>query len=99
SVSAADKDLRVADARKTLMKFTAAEVDFTTKHGATALSAKLTYSLNTNRPISAGMLEALHAASKDEVPPSGDGKTQLDQLHAAVPLTGDRLKSFVSRVL
>jgi hypothetical protein len=99
SVAARDKSLRIADARKTLAKFAAAEADFTNKHGALAVSAKLTYSLNTNRPISAGMLEALHAASKSEAPTSESGKTQLDQLGAAVPFTGDQLSSFASRVV
>ena len=99
SIAALDKALRVADARKTLAKFAAAETDFTAKHGAAAVSTKLTYSLNTNRPISAGMLEAIRAVSTGEMPASDDGKAQLDQLRAAVPLAGDQLRSFASRVV
>ena len=99
SIAARDKWLRVADARKTLAKFSVAEVDFSAKHDAAAISAKLTYSLNTNRPISAGMLEAFRAASRGEAPASEDGKTQFDQLRAAVPFTGDQLRSFASRVV
>jgi hypothetical protein len=99
SIAAQDKALRVADARKTLSKFAVAEIDFTAKHGAASVSAKLTYSLNTNRPISAGMLEALRAASNGETPVTQDGKTQFDQLCAAVPLKGEQLKSFASRVV
>jgi hypothetical protein len=99
SIAACDKPLRVADARKTLVKFAAAEADFNGKHGAVTVSAKMTYSLNTNRPISTGMLEAFRAASKGEAPASGDGKAQLDQLRATVPLTGDQLRSFASRVV
>ena len=99
SIAAQDKALRVGDARKTLAKFAAAEIDFTAKHGAAAVSAKLTYSLNTDRPITAGMLEAFRAASKGEASASQDGKTQLDQLRAAVPLAGDQFRSFVSRVM
>jgi hypothetical protein len=78
SIAASGKALRVADARKTLAKFAAAEIDFTAKHDAAAVSAKLTYSLNTNRPISDGMLEALRAASTGEASASEDGKAQLD---------------------
>ncbi len=99
SITAHDKVLHVADGRKTLVKFAAAEADFTAKHGAASVSAKLSYSLNTNRPISDGMLEALRAASTGEVPASEDGKAQLDQLRAAIPLTGSQLRGFASRVI
>jgi hypothetical protein len=87
-----------ACSRMEMAKFAIAEAEFTTKHGAVAVSAKLTYSLNSNRPISDGMLEALRAASIGEAPASKDGKTQLDQLLAAVPLAGDQLRSLASRV-
>jgi len=99
SIVAQDKALRVSDARKTLAKFATAEADFTAKRGAAAVSAKLTYSLNSNRPISDGMLEAFRAASTGEAPASEDGKAQLDKLLAAVPLTGHQLRSFASRVV
>ena len=99
SIAAQDKALRVADARKTLAKFAATEVDFTAKYGAASVSAKLTYSLNTNRPISSGMVEAFLAASTGQAPASEDGKAQLDQLRAAVPLAGAQLGSFSSRIM
>lgn len=99
SIAAQDKALRVADARKTLAKFAAAEVDFTAKHGVAAVSERLTYSLYTNRLISPGMLEAFRSASQGKAPASNDGNAQLDQLRAAVPLTVDQLKSFASRVV
>ena len=99
SIAAQEKPLRVSDARKTLSKFAAAEVDFTAEHGATAVSSKLTYSLNTNRPMSDGLMEAVRAASTGAAPVSEDGKTQLEQLRATVPLAGDQLRSFASRLV
>ena len=89
----------MADARKTLAKFAAAEADFTAKRRLAEVSPKLTYSLNTNRPLSDGLLDALCAASTGERPTSKDGKSQLDQLCAAVPLAGDGLRSFASRIV
>jgi hypothetical protein len=99
SIALRDQALRMADARKTLAKFAAAEADFIAKRGGDEFTAKLTYSLNTNRPLSAGLLEAIRAASTGESPPSEDGKSQLDQLHATVPLVGDELRSFASRIV
>jgi hypothetical protein len=99
SIAIHDQALWMADARKTLAKFAAAEADFTAKRGAAEVSAKLTYSLNTNRPLSDGLLEAICAASTGESPISSDGKSQLDQLRAAVPLAGDELRSFAARIV
>jgi hypothetical protein len=82
SIAVQDNALRMADARKTLTKFAVAEADFTAQHGMAAVSTKVTYSLNTNRPISDGMLEALCAASQGGAPGSADGKAQLDQLRS-----------------
>jgi hypothetical protein len=99
SIAVQDNALRMADARKTLTKFAVAEADFTAQHGMAAASAKVTYSLNTNRPISGGMLEALCAASLGEMPGSEDGKAQLDQLRSAVPLADAQFRSFASRIV
>jgi hypothetical protein len=99
SIGGQDNALRMADARKTLTKFAAAEADLTAQHGMAAVSAKVTYSLNTNRPISNGVLEALCAASRSEVPGSEDGKAQLDQLRSAVPLADAQFRSFASRIV
>jgi hypothetical protein len=98
SIAVQDRPLRVADVRKTLMKFAIAETEFNAQHGEPSVSAKLKYSLNTNRPISDGMLEAVRAAATGEVLGFEDGEAQLDQLRAASPLTGDQLRSFASRI-
>jgi hypothetical protein len=99
SIAIQDKPLRATDARKTLTKFATAEADFTAKNGAAEVSAKLTYSLNTNRPISEGLREALRAASSGKRPGSKDGKSQLDQLRVAVQFKGVELRSFASRIV
>jgi hypothetical protein len=58
SIANQNRALRMADARETLAKFAAAEAGFTAKRGAGEVSAKLRYSLNTNRPLSDGLLKA-----------------------------------------
>ena len=98
SIAAGEKPFRVSDARKTLKKFAAAEVDFVAKYGHGLTSAKLCYSLNTNRPIALDMVEALRAAAAGETPASTASQTQLEQLRDATGLTGDPLRGFAARV-
>jgi hypothetical protein len=95
SIAAKDKLLRVADARKTLAKFATAEGDLTAKFDPTAISAKLTYSLNTNRPISVGMMEALRAATTGEVPTSEDARRS--STNCVQPFRSRETNSAVSR--
>jgi hypothetical protein len=98
SITLKDSPLRIADARKTLKKFAKTETEFSAKHGAACVAAKLRYSFNTNRPISDGMVAALLAAANGETPRSGDARAQHQQL-CEIPLAGEQLKSFASRII
>ena len=99
SISNADTPLRMADVRKTLAKFAATENEFVSKHGGDAVALKITYSINSNRPFAADMLEAFRAASTGQPAVAADVDAQLRQLRSVVKRSGDGLRRFASRVL
>jgi hypothetical protein len=98
SIVGGDRPLRFSDAEKTLVKFSRAEIDFIARHGADLVHSKLTYLLFSNRPVSEHLVEALHALVIGTVPQSAGARGQYQQLCAAVPLRGDQLQHFASRV-
>ena len=99
SISRADTPLRMADLRKTLAKFAATEKEFLLKHGAEAVTRKVTYSINSNRPFAAELLEAFRSASTGTLAVSVDADAQLTQLRSAVKQSDDSLRRFADRVL
>ena len=99
SISKAASPLRIADLRKTLVKFAATEKDFVSKHGAETVARKITYSINTNRPFASEMLEAFRAASTGQPAVSADADAQLSQLRSAVKQSDDGLRRFADRVV
>jgi len=99
SISKAGTPLRIADLRKTLVKFAATEKELISKHGAEAVARKVTYSINTNRPFASEMLEAFRLASTGQPAVSADANAQLFQLRSAVKKSDDGLRRFADRVL
>jgi NACHT domain len=99
SISKAATPLRIADLRKTLVKFAATEKDFVSKHGAETVARKITYSINTNRPFASETLEAFRAPSTGQPAVSADANAQLSQLRSAVKQSDDGLRRFADRVL
>ena len=99
SISKAGTPLRIADLRKTLVKFAATEKELLSKHGAEAVARKVTYSINTNRPFASEMLEAFRSASTGQPAVSADADGQLSQLRSAVKQSDDGLRRFADRVL
>jgi hypothetical protein len=98
SIAAQDSELRFSDAKKTFAKFASAEADFISKRGATLVAEKLRFALVSNRPMSPRLVEACRAAAVGTIPRSKAVKGQYDQLCAAVPWSGEQLRSFASRI-
>ena len=99
SVSNADRPIRIADLRTTLVKFAATDSDLRAKHGATAVSSRLFFALNTNRPISAALLEAFESARASLKPASKDGLAQLEQLRSTLGMDEAELSALMPRVV
>lgn len=99
SISKSSTPLRIADLRKTLVKFAASEKEVVSKHGAEAVARKIMYSINSNRPFAADMLDAFRAASTGQAAMSAAADVQLSQLRSAAKQSDDGLKRFASRVL
>jgi hypothetical protein len=98
SVARDQTPMRFSDARKTLVKFAAAEKGFVKKHGAVPTQEKFRYTLFTNRPISDDLQDALAAARIGGKPATKGAKEQLKQLGTAIPLKGSALASLLERV-
>jgi hypothetical protein len=99
SISKAGTPLRIADLRKTLVKFAATEKGLLSKYGAEAVAPKVTYSINTNRPFASEVLEAFRSASTGQPAVSADADGQLSQLRSAVNQSDDGLRRFAERIL
>lgn len=99
SISKAGTPLRIADLRKTLVKFAATEKELLSKHGAEAVARKVTYSINSNRPFALDLFEAFSSASTGMPAASVDADAQLSQLRSAVKLSAEGLRRFADRVL
>ncbi|WP_372426173.1 hypothetical protein [Salinarimonas chemoclinalis] len=98
SISKADTPFRMADAKKTLGKFVAADADFTIKHGRDAVLEKVRYALVTNRPIDAAALDAVEAAAAGIEPAGQEAKDQHAALKTATGLEGEALAAFARRL-
>jgi hypothetical protein len=98
SIVSQNQALRFSDARKTIVKFAAAEVDFIAAHGAEATTSKLHFVLLTNRPISPDLLEAIRAAAGGCRPEAHGPAQQFDALCASLSFNGAPLAAFASRI-
>ena len=98
SVARDQSPMRFSDAKKTLVKFAAAERSFIKQHGAAPTHEKFRYTLFTNRPISEDLQDALAAARAGSEPQSSGAKEQLKQLSSALPLKGKALSALIGRV-
>jgi hypothetical protein len=99
SISKAGTPLRIADLRKTFIKFVATEKELLSTHGAEAVARTVTYSINSNRPFASEMLEAFRSAATGQPAVSAAADAQLSQLRSAVKQSDDRLRRFAARVL
>ncbi len=96
SISKRTKDFRVADAKKTVQKFAKAYGDLTLKQGARPVRDKVSFELNTNRPIYDPFLKALKALAAGK-PVAGAVRTQADEFKAACGLSGGDLARFAAK--
>jgi hypothetical protein len=91
SISRADKDYRVSDAKKTIGKFAA------TWREQSKFSDKISFSIITNRPIYGPFEEAIRALA-DGAPPSGDAAGQAKQFKKACGLDSEALATFARKL-
>jgi hypothetical protein len=84
SIGKVDTPLRIADLRKTLAKFAATEKEFLAKHGAEAVARKVTYSINSKRPLHRSCLRRSARPWQDGVRPKRRYRTSSTPRSGAV---------------
>ncbi len=95
-----DDEFRATDAAKTLRKFAASELNYLSKHEASVVQVKIRYSIVTNRPISAGLQQAVSAIALGQTPSDADTKNQFDQFKSAIAVLSDtQAQAFASRLI
>ena len=90
------RPFRMADAKKTIIKFAESYRDHKRHHEAASVTEKLTFELITNRPIFPALDEAIDGIA-DGRQLIGDAKNQAEQFKRAAALSGGPLAEFASK--
>ena len=98
SISKQDVKFQFSDAAKTLKKFAIAEAELLANSTSLKSADKISYIIYTNRPIGFELLEAISALASGILPSDQKIRAQYNNLLATIPLSGDNLKEFATKI-
>lgn len=97
SVAAPRQPMKASDLDEPVAYFAERHNAMVAKYGEKSVLARFSYTLITNRPISANVLAALKAAREGKIEDIGKAeKNALDRIVAVTKLTGQELNNFLS---